>query len=120
MLTRALILGLTTSLLFSGAARADENRPGVTNAEILIGQTNPYSGPLSAYGTQGRAQAAYYKMVNDEGGVNGRKTRAQQFWIIWADKSEQKRLRRLGALSRRGVTTFPEDLITPKEIVTVR
>ena len=73
MLTRVLILGLTTGMLFSGAARADENRPGVTNAEILIGQTNPYSGPLSAYGTQGRAQAAYYKMVNDEGGVNGRK-----------------------------------------------
>jgi branched-chain amino acid transport system substrate-binding protein len=73
MLTRVLILGLTTGMLFSGAARAEENRPGVTNAEILIGQTNPYSGPLSAYGTQGRAQAAYYKMVNDEGGVNGRK-----------------------------------------------
>jgi branched-chain amino acid transport system substrate-binding protein len=72
MLTRALILGLTTSLLFSSIVRAQENRPG-TNAEILIGQTNPYSGPLSAYGTQGRAQSAYYKMVNDQGGVNGRK-----------------------------------------------
>jgi ABC-type branched-subunit amino acid transport system substrate-binding protein len=73
MLTRVLIHGLAAGMLFSGAARAEENRPGVTNAEILIGQTNPYSGPLSAYGTQGRAQAAYYKMVNDEGGVNGRK-----------------------------------------------
>jgi branched-chain amino acid transport system substrate-binding protein len=73
MLTRVLIHGLTAAMLFSGAARAEENRPGVTNAEILIGQTNPYSGPLSAYGTQGRAQAAYYKMVNDEGGVSGRK-----------------------------------------------
>jgi branched-chain amino acid transport system substrate-binding protein len=72
MLTRALILGLTTGLLFSSIVRAEENRPG-TNAEILIGQTNPYSGPLSAYGTQGRAQSAYYKMVNDQGGVNGRK-----------------------------------------------
>jgi hypothetical protein len=51
------------------------------------------------------------------GWVHGRKTRAQQFWIIWADKSEQKRLRRLGAISKRGVTTFPEELITPKEIV---
>ncbi len=72
MLTRALILGLTTGLLFSSIVRAEENRPG-TNAEILIGQTNPYSGPLSAYGTQGRAQSAYYKMVNDQGGVNGLK-----------------------------------------------
>jgi branched-chain amino acid transport system substrate-binding protein len=47
--------------------------PGVTDSEILIGQTNPYSGPLSAYGTQGRAETAYYKMINDQGGVNGRK-----------------------------------------------
>jgi branched-chain amino acid transport system substrate-binding protein len=73
MFTRVLILGLTTGLLFSGAVCAEGNEPGVTNTEILIGQTNPYSGPLSAYGTQGRAQAAYYKMVNDAGGVNGRK-----------------------------------------------
>jgi ABC-type branched-subunit amino acid transport system substrate-binding protein len=67
MFVRALILGLTTGLLVSAAAQAE----GPT--EILIGQTNPYSGPLSAYGTQGRAQAAYYKMINDQGGVNGRK-----------------------------------------------
>ncbi|SHN79305.1 ABC transporter substrate-binding protein [Bradyrhizobium erythrophlei] len=67
MFARALILGLMTGLLFSAAAQAEGP------AEILIGQTNPYSGPLSAYGTQGRAQAAYYKMINDQGGVNGRK-----------------------------------------------
>jgi branched-chain amino acid transport system substrate-binding protein len=74
MFRRALIFGLTASLMFFGLVRAAEkSEPGVTNAEILIGQTNPYSGPLSAYGTQGRAQAAYYKMVNDAGGVNGRK-----------------------------------------------
>ena len=69
MFVRALILGLTTGLLFSAAVQAEDKAP----AEILIGQTNPYSGPLSAYGTQGRAQAAYYKMINDQGGVNGRK-----------------------------------------------
>lgn len=51
----------------------NQNGPGVTDTEILIGQTNPYSGPLSAYGTQGRAEAAYYNMINDEGGVNGRR-----------------------------------------------
>jgi branched-chain amino acid transport system substrate-binding protein len=46
--------------------------PGVTDTEVLIGQTNPYSGPLSAYSTQGRVQSAFYKMINDQGGVNGR------------------------------------------------
>ena len=57
----------------SAALGQAKHGPGVTDTEILIGQTNPYSGPLSAYGTQGRAQAAYYKMINDQGGVNGRK-----------------------------------------------
>jgi branched-chain amino acid transport system substrate-binding protein len=62
------------ALLASGSAMAQNKYgPGVTDTEILIGQTNPYSGPLSAYGTQGRAETAYYKMINDQGGVNGRK-----------------------------------------------
>src|SRR5271154_2629682 len=56
----------------AGAARA-ENAPGVTDAEIKIGQTMPYSGPASAYGVIGRAEAAYFKMINEQGGVNGRK-----------------------------------------------
>ena len=53
-------------------SRAD-NAPGVTNTEIKIGQTMPYSGPASAYGVIGRTEAAYFKMINDEGGINGRK-----------------------------------------------
>ncbi len=48
------------------------NAPGVTDTEIKIGQTMPYSGPLSAYGVIGRAEAAYFKMINEQGGVNGR------------------------------------------------
>jgi branched-chain amino acid transport system substrate-binding protein len=55
-----------------GAARA-QNAPGVTDTEIKIGQTMPYSGPASAYGVIGRAEAAYFKMINEQGGVNGRK-----------------------------------------------
>ncbi len=47
--------------------------PGVTDTEIKIGSTNPYSGPASAYGTIGRAESAYFKMINDQGGINGRK-----------------------------------------------
>ena len=47
--------------------------PGATDTEILIGQTNPYSGALASYATQGRVQDAYYKMINEQGGVNGRK-----------------------------------------------
>src|ERR1700677_1304349 len=53
-------------------ARA-ENAPGVTDTEIKIGQTMPYSGPASAYGVIGKTEAAYFKMINEAGGVNGRK-----------------------------------------------
>src|SRR5271157_490569 len=55
----------------AGGARADT--PGVTDTEIKIGQTMPYSGPASAYGVIGRTEAAYFKMINEQGGVNGRK-----------------------------------------------
>ena len=48
------------------------NAPGVTDTEIKVGQTMPYSGPASSYGVIGRAHAAYFKMINEMGGVNGR------------------------------------------------
>jgi branched-chain amino acid transport system substrate-binding protein len=50
-----------------------QQTPGVTATEIKIGHTNPYSGPASAYGTIGKAEAAYFKKINEEGGINGRK-----------------------------------------------
>ena len=56
----------------ASSARAD-NAPGVTDTEIKIGQTMPYSGPASAYGVIGRAGVAYFKMINEQGGINGRK-----------------------------------------------
>ena len=49
--------------------------PGVSDTEIKLGQTVPYSGPVSAYGTIGKSQAAYFEMLNSRGGVNGRKIR---------------------------------------------
>ena len=47
--------------------------PGVSDTEIKIGQTMPYSGAASSYGVIGKAEAAYFAMVNAKGGVNGRK-----------------------------------------------
>jgi len=46
---------------------------GATDTEIKIGNIMPYSGPASAYGTIGKAEAGYFKKINDEGGINGRK-----------------------------------------------
>lgn len=68
VLTCALALGL--AFLNVPAWAGD---PGVTATEIKIGNTNPYSGPASSYGTIGKVIAAYFNKVNDEGGVNGRK-----------------------------------------------
>ncbi|MFT3801979.1 MAG: ABC transporter substrate-binding protein [Burkholderiaceae bacterium] len=53
---------------------ADEGRtPGVTKSEIKIGQSAPYSGPASGYGVYGKAQQAFFRMLNDQGGINGRR-----------------------------------------------
>jgi len=68
LLTLIAALGLAVAL---GPAAAQT--PGVTATEIKVGNTNPYSGPASAYGTIGKAIGSYFKKVNDEGGVNGRK-----------------------------------------------
>jgi ABC-type branched-subunit amino acid transport system substrate-binding protein len=52
-----------------------ENAPGVTATEIKIGQTMPYSGPVTAFGTLGKGELAFFNMINDQGGVNGRRIR---------------------------------------------
>ena len=68
IVTASVMLGLAAT-----PAHAQKYDPGASDTEILIGQTNPYSGALSSYSTQGRVQAAYYTMINEQGGVNGRK-----------------------------------------------
>ena len=68
------VLALAAPFLTIGPARAaKEYGPGVTDTEIKIGNTGPYSGPASSYGTIPKAEAAYFRMLNDQGGVNGRK-----------------------------------------------
>lgn len=59
---------------YSGAANAEKKYDdGVSDTEIKIGHTCPYSGPASAYGVNGKAIVAYWDMINDMGGINGRK-----------------------------------------------
>jgi branched-chain amino acid transport system substrate-binding protein len=63
---------LTLGLLAGGLPQAAaEDLPGVTATTIKIGNTMPYSGPASAYGVEGKAEAAFFKMINDQGGVAG-------------------------------------------------
>src|SRR3984957_5121800 len=57
----------------SGALAQKKYDPGATDTEIKIGNIMPYSGPASAYGVIGKTEAAYFKKINDAGGINGRK-----------------------------------------------
>jgi branched-chain amino acid transport system substrate-binding protein len=72
---RALFLSVCVMIAVATvpAAAQKKNAPGVSDTEIKIGQTMPYSGPASAYGAIGKSEAALIAMINERGGVNGRK-----------------------------------------------
>ena len=70
----AAVVSVTSISLTSPAGAADKKYgPGVTDTEIKLGQTSPYSGPASAYSVIAKTQLAYFKMINEQGGINGRK-----------------------------------------------
>jgi ABC-type branched-subunit amino acid transport system substrate-binding protein len=72
-LLAGLALGVGLALSIAPAMAQKKYDPGASDTEIHFGQSIPYSGPLSSYGTLGKTQLAYFKMINDAGGVNGRK-----------------------------------------------
>jgi ABC-type branched-subunit amino acid transport system substrate-binding protein len=72
---------VAAALASSAALAQKKYDPGASDKAIKIGNTNPYSGPASSYGTIGKAIGAYWKMVNDKGGINGRKIE----WISYDD-----------------------------------
>src|SRR5512143_2956056 len=77
MSTKQLLVSATVmaglALGASSALAQKKYDPGASDTEIKIGNIMPYSGPASAYGTIGKTEAAYFKMINEQGGVNGRK-----------------------------------------------
>src|SRR6185295_14231640 len=84
LLTKRVLLAFAAATLVAVASPALAQKKydqGASDTEIKIGNTNPYSGPASAYGVIGKSIAAYIKLVNDKGGVNGRKIT----WISYDD-----------------------------------
>src|SRR6478609_4172646 len=69
------------TLLATQASAQKAYDTGVTDTEIKIGNVEAYSGPASAYGVIGKTEEAYFKMINDQGGINGRKIN----WISYDD-----------------------------------
>src|SRR5690242_17906585 len=73
---RTALVSLSAALIALASApalSAGQYVPGVSDTEIKLGNTNPYSGPASSYGTIGKSVAAYFAMINEHGGINGRK-----------------------------------------------
>src|ERR1044072_9429512 len=73
---RMLLTSIATGFALAIAAPALAQKKydqGASDTEIRIGNTNPYSGPASAYGVIGKTIEGYFKKINDEGGINGRK-----------------------------------------------
>ena len=69
----AVAMFASVALLAVPAFSQKKYDPGASDTEIKLGQTMPYSGPLSGFATLGKAELAYFAMINDQGGVNGRK-----------------------------------------------
>ena len=76
----AVVLALTSL----GAITERVRESGVTDTEIRVGNVMPYSGSLQIFGAIGKAEAAYFEMINERGGINGRKVR----FISYDDKSD--------------------------------
>jgi branched-chain amino acid transport system substrate-binding protein len=92
--TRLGAAGALAVLMWPAASTAAEMR-GVTASEIKIGQTMPYSGPVSAFGALGKGEVAYFKMVNERGGINGRKVNLISMDDSYAPPKTVEQTRRL-------------------------
>src|SRR3981189_2225368 len=68
------LTALAVAIAIATSANAQKKYdPGARDPEIKIGNIMPYSGPASAYGVIGKTQEAYFRKINEEGGINGRK-----------------------------------------------
>src|SRR5437870_2680222 len=75
-ITRRTVLAAAPSAIAWAAMPAYAEKKydtGATDSEIKIGNTNPYSGPASSYSVVGKTEAAFFRMINDQGGINGRR-----------------------------------------------
>src|SRR5258705_12069905 len=69
----ALAVLIAAAMAATSASAQKKYDPGASDTEIKVGNIMPYSGPASSYGVIGKTEAAYFNMVNAEGGINGRK-----------------------------------------------
>jgi len=92
-----LLTGTAVAIALSASSAYAQKKydSGATDTEIKIGQTVPFSGPASAYATIGKTQAAYLKMINDQGGINGRKINLIQYDDAYSPPKTVEQVRKL-------------------------
>ena len=92
-----LVTGTAVAIALSASSAYAQKKydTGATDTEIKIGQTVPFSGPASAYATIGKAQAAYFNMINAQGGVNGRKINLIQYDDAYSPPKAVEQVRKL-------------------------
>jgi len=119
MRPKAIVLAMGLLLLSGVVAAADKSYgPGVSDSEIKLGQSIPYSGPASAFSVVGRVQVAYFKMLNAQGGINGRKVELisldNGFSPPKAVEASRKLVEDLGVLAEAGTLGTPTNLASQK------
>ncbi|MBW7970179.1 ABC transporter substrate-binding protein [Bradyrhizobium sp. BR 10289] len=86
---------LTIALSVLPAKAQKKYDPGASETEIKVGQTMPFSGPASAYASIGKTEAAYFRMINDRGGINGRKINLIQYDDAYSPPKAVEQVRKL-------------------------
>ncbi len=111
----ALAAPVLAPLATPAIAQAKE-APGVTATELMIGQTMPYSGPASSYAPIGRVEVAYVNMINDQGGINGRKIKLLSLDDGYSPPKTVEQTRKL--VEEEGVACLFQPLGTPTSMST--
>src|SRR5260370_40688693 len=96
--TLGLSLGLSGLIMAAATVSAAAQKKydtGVTDTEIKIGNIMPYSGPASAYGIIGKTMSAYFRMINDSGGVNGREINFISYHAAYSPPKTVEQARKL-------------------------
>ncbi len=110
---RSILVAAPSAIVLAAlpARAAKQYGPGVTDTEIKIGNTGPYSGPASSYGTIPKSMAAFYRMINDQGGVNGRKINFISYDDAYSPPKTVEQVRKL--VEQDGVLLIATPLGTP-------
>lgn len=115
---RSVLLGGAGAVALASMRARAEQVVGVTATEIKIGNTDAYSGPASAYGAVGRADAAYFRMVNDQGGIKGRKINFISYDDAYSPPKTVEQVRRL--IEQDQVACLFNNLGTPTNTAIVK